>query len=354
MVQEIVSDKEGIDSRKTLYFEETGNQDKIVIPNLTPFKAIGMIAKRALPKFSKGAGMYFYETSRGFYLQSWENMLAQYGGNARPPAQEFFYMPQNITDPEIEGQGGDKILHDLQSVESYKFINTFHDTAAAQALGTYGHRVITHNLYDKSYNITDYNYHDSFEDLIHADYTNEGDTDNAPAVRDNPVDFDIRPDGRGKGVSDYAESLVTLLPTSQYVHGDAAGSFGTNILDDAKLEGIRNTQIQQVTAGTTVQMTVHGQTQIQPGELIHFELRPIEEEGQTVDRKTYDPQYSGRYIITKIRHRVTKQEYKMILECRKDSVREQLPGQSIRNFTGTTNNENTQYQQLNKIYRGGK
>ena len=66
MVQEIIADKEGLDSRKTLYFEETGNQDKIVIPNITPFKAIGMIAKRALPKYSKGAGMYFYETTRGF------------------------------------------------------------------------------------------------------------------------------------------------------------------------------------------------------------------------------------------------------------------------------------------------
>jgi len=66
----------------------------------------------------------------------------------------------------------------------------------------------------------------------------------------------------------------------------------------------------------------------------------------TSDKKTYDPQYSGRYVITKIRHRVTKQDYKMILECRKDSVREKLPGQDVRNFTGIANNENAQYQNL--------
>ena len=35
----------------------------------------------------------------------------------------------------------------------------------------------------------------------------------------NPVDFD------NKNVSDYAESLVTLMPTNQYSHGDAGGSF---------------------------------------------------------------------------------------------------------------------------------
>ena len=169
-----------------------------------------------------------------------------------------------------------------------------------------------------------------------------------PAVRGNPVDFD------NNSVSDYPESLVTLMPTSQYVHGDAGGSFGTDISDDARLEGLRNAQKQQVTAGTTVQMTVHGQTQITPGEVINFELRPIEEEGETSDKKSYDPQYSGRYVITKIRHRVTKREYKMILECRKDSVREQLPGQTVRNFTGTTNNENATYHQLNKRNYGGR
>mgnify|MGYP007000042302 CR=1 len=80
----------------------------------------------------------FYETTKGFYFQSWENMCAQYGFNTRYPKQQFFYKPQNITDDNVDEP---KELHDLKSVESYKFMNTFHDTAAAQALGAYGHRV---------------------------------------------------------------------------------------------------------------------------------------------------------------------------------------------------------------------
>ena len=74
----------------------------------------------------------------------------------------------------------------------------------------------------------------------------------------------------------------------------------------------------------------------------------------TADKKTYDPQYSGRYIITKVRHRVTKQDYKMVLEVKKDSVREPLPGGTTQNFTGTANNENTQYKQLNEFNSRGK
>ena len=60
MVQDIISDKEGLDSRKKLYYEETKNQDKIVMPNIPPFKAISLVAKRALPKYGQGVGYYFY------------------------------------------------------------------------------------------------------------------------------------------------------------------------------------------------------------------------------------------------------------------------------------------------------
>ena len=347
IVQEILGDKDGLDSRKKLYYESTKNSDKMVMPNVSPFKAIGMCANKALPYYSKGVGYYFYETTKGFFFQSWENMCAHYGGTKeRDPVQEFFYSPQNITDDSIDI---DKVEHDLKSVESYKFINQQHDVAAAQALGTYGHRVITHNLYAKDFTETDFHYHDDFNQTIHADFIqDEGGSQNKFAVRGNPVDFD------NKNVSDYAESLVSLIPTNQYSHGDAGGSFGTDVNDDGRLEGVRNAQLQQVVAGTTVQMTVKGQTYIQPGQVIDFRLRPVEEDGQTSDKKAYDPLYSGRYVITKVRHRVTKQDYKMVLECRKDSVREQIPGEKISTFTGIASNENATYEQLNERNYGGR
>jgi len=340
MVSQIIGDKEGLDSRKKLYYEETANSDKIVIPNLSPFNAISLIKKRAIPGYTKGVGYYFYETTKGFYFQSWENMCASYGSREKPIIQQFFYKPQNITDDKIE----DKTLDDLSSVESYKFLNTSHDVAAAQALGTYGHKVISYNLYDKSFNTSEYHYHDQFNETVHTDFTAEEGSANKHAVRENPVDYDNR------SLSDYADSMVSLIPTTQFLHSadgtDESGSFGTDVNDDARLEGIRNGMAMQIQAGTVLQLTVKGQSYIQPGHVIDFNLRPVEEEGMTSDKKTYDPQYSGRYVITKIRHRVTKQDYKMILECRKDSVREKLPGQDVRNFTGIANNENAQYQNL--------
>ena len=209
--------------------------------------------------------------------------------------------------------------------------------------------MISYNLYSKAFKTTDYHYHDQFNDTVHADYTHDiGMTGTAPQIRDNPVDFD------NLGVSDYAESMVSLYPTTQFLHDDDSGSFGTDVADDGKFEGIRNAQRMQINAGTTIEMTVPGQTQIMPGLIIDFEIRPVETEGVTADKKNYDPQYSGRYVITKVRHRITKQDYKMVFECKKDSVREPLRGNKTLTFEGTANNENTQYIQLNKLNTRGR
>ena len=349
MVQQIVAEKEGLDSRKVLYYEETKNQDKIVMPNISPFKAINMVAKKALPKYGNGVGYYFYETTKGLYFQSWENMCSHYAHKERDPIQVYYYQPRNITDPEVTALDETKIEQDLKSVEEYKFINNFHDTAAAQALGAYGHRVISYNLYSKAFNTVDYHYHDQFNETVHADFTDDTGIKNVkPQVRDNPVDFD------NLGVSDYAESMVSLYPTTQFLHNEDTGSFGTDVSNDAKFEGMRNGQRMQVTAGTTIEMTVPGQTQIEAGQVILFELRPVETDGQTVDRKSTDAQYSGRYIITKVRHRITKQDYKMVFECKKDSVKSSLLGDRVQTFTGIASNEHTRYKKLNELNTGGR
>ena len=179
-----------------------------------------------------------------------------------------------------------------------------------------------------------------FNETIHADFDDDEKSRDKEAIRSNPVDFD------DKNLSDYNDSMVSLIPTTQYLHNDESGSFGTDVKNDALFEGVRNGMAMQIQTGTILQLTVKGQSYIQPGHIIDFSLRPVEEEGMTSDKKSYDPQYSGRYVITKIRHRVVKQDYKMVLECRKDSVREQLPGKTTKTFSGISNNENAQFTKL--------
>ena len=92
-VIDIMKDKNYLDSRKKLHYEPTGNSNKIVIPNLQPFAAINMIAKRSMADKTNGVGYYFYESTGGYYFRSWASMITSQGNFARPPKQQFYYQP---------------------------------------------------------------------------------------------------------------------------------------------------------------------------------------------------------------------------------------------------------------------
>ena len=320
-VDSIFGDPKYLDSRKVLHKQPTRNQDKICIPNLTPFDAIGLLAKRALPEKTEGAGYLFYETTKGFHFRSWESLCVDEVGQPREPIQKFRFVqvPVDRFGHEIldkDGKALDNVMEGYMNIESYKFLNNFHDVAANTALGTYGHRVITHNIYDKSYREDDYHYHNQYHTTAHT----EG-ADN-PAITSSPVDYDIVDDpnlsvNQQKGVSDWPESRVSVQPTTRFAHGDDTGNFGTDVGDDGVLEGQRVSQINQIHSGTRLQMTIKGQSWLQPGDLIQFDIQSVQD--RDIIAKL-DPLYSGKYIITHIRHRVAVNEYIQVLECVKDGV----------------------------------
>jgi len=311
MVYKILGDENYLDSKRTLFYQATRNQDTITIPNIAPFKAIEMLSRKALAEDSKSAGYLFYQTTKGFHFRSFESMCADTRGLPREIKQEFNYQVRNV-DSKItgienlkDGKIVNKIVKDYSSVESYRFINNFHDVAMNQAVGTYAHRVITHNLFDKSYKISDYHYHNYFDDTKHTDGNN-------PAIVDTPVDYD------NKGVSDYPESRVTVMATTQYAHDEDTGAFGIDVEQDGITEAARVSQANVVSAGTKLKMTIKGQSYLQVGDVIQFNILSVENKVQSEGK--LDPHYSGRYIIEKMRHRVTTNEYIQVIECAKDSV----------------------------------
>ena len=309
-VIDIMQDKDYLDSRKKLHYEPTGNANKIVIPNLPPFDAINMIARRSMANKSDGVGYYFYETTSGYYFRSWQNMITNQGNFARPQRQDFYYQPLKMHN-ESESTDQSQVERGYESVEEYQFINNFHDVVANTTLGTYGHRVISHNLFDKSYDVSDYHFHNKFNRTPHTDTVEN--TDNKSPIAHTPVDYD-----NNDGISDYAESRVSLQTTTPFLHDKEVGTYGLDAIQDGEKTGERVSQGNQVTMGTALKLTVKGQSYLQPGNLIRFHLKDVNAD---IDKDNpVDPRFSGNYIITKIRHIVHLEDYKMILECAKDSV----------------------------------
>ena len=96
----------------------------------------------------------------------------------------------------------------------------------------------------------------------------------------------------------------------------------------------------QVSVGTRLRLVIKGQSYLEAGDVIYFNLRSIDEKNP---RGVADPQYSGRYIITILRHRITKEEYKMVLECVKDSVFTPFASQGLKFFPGQASQEGPQF-----------
>lgn len=258
------------------------------------------------------------------------------------PEQKFRYVhvPVDTTHHQIieDGKKVDKIMENYRSVESYKFVNTFHDVATNTAIGTYGHTVITHNLYDKSYKKDKYHYHNSFNTTSHTDTDPDKYYMGGPAITDSPVDYD-QVDGdayKQKGVSDFSESRISLQSTTQFAHGEDTGNYGVDVIQDGKIEGERIALTNSIRAGTKLHLTIKGHSWLQSGSIIQFDILSVENKENSGG--ILDTRFSGRYIITHIRHKVSGGLYKQIIECVKDGVKQSY-GSTNKSYTNIAGQE---------------
>ena len=320
MAAKILKDPDGLNTKKPVFFEPTRNSDTVVIPNLRPFDAINLISKKALSGNAKGAGYFFYETAKGFHFRSYENMLGYLSTETREPVRVFKYFPNAL--------GGDlsSRRHEVHkhAVEHYSFSKNF-DTLSNQALGTYANQVITYNIFDKAYNVSNYNYHREYGQMLHTDRdTQDRRTYHNFPIPDSPVDHDPKEQRNSgdKTVSDYPESRVILQPSTRYLHNDNTGAFGTDPNSDGETEGIRISQRNQVKNGAILKLIVSGTSELQAGEIIRFDYPRMEPNKGGSTEYAFDPKYSGRYMIKRLRHRLIRGNYRMVLECIKDGVQQ--------------------------------
>ena len=317
-VKTILRDKDGLNTKKYIYLEPTRNSDTIVMPNVRPFDAINLLAERALPGNAKGAGYYFYETTKGFYFRSVENMIAVQSKDPRPVERVLRYEQPGATGP----YDNRTFRTQNANVSSYEFVNQY-DTLTNQAAGTYASNVITYNIYDKSYSNVKYKYHDHYQRFMHTDTDNDlQSTKRSYPIAQNPVDRDPK-EGNAIGdktVSDYPGSRVILQPSTRFLHGDDTGVFGTSTDNEGMTEAIRISQYNQTHFSTALKLVTTGASDLQAGHMIKFEMPNITPDGPSPGEYQGDSKYSGRYLITKLRHRIIGKSYQQVLHCIKDSV----------------------------------
>ena len=316
-----------LQSKKNLIVEETRGVRKYVMPRFKPFKAINQISLVAEPLKYASSGMLFYEDATGFRYRSIENMLAV-AGAARPVSAKFQQKPRNVKG----GTGETDIIKEMQTVDAYSIKDQF-DTLKNLSNGVYASRMVSHDIYNKTFSETDFDYNDYFQNIFHTEH------DGAGGKTDNKSQLPLFNYKDGKMISDMPEGTLNFVSNTQNLQMDYQSETYDKSIPRANAQ--KSSFRSQV-----LSLDCKGFTGISVGDLCSFEVPSYEPQGMD-NPLDIDPYMSGRYLIRKIHHRIstTNDMHSMNLECVKDAIRVPYPEESIDTFTYRENQDNLTYLQ---------
>lgn len=301
-------------TKKDLIIEDTKSNHKFVIPRLKPTAAIESLRKNAQSLHYANSGFLFFENGDGFNFKSYEGLFCKKDGSPRPTKAHY--------SPKIKNIGEDPI-YALQSVENFTILKQF-DTLNNTANGVYASRLITHDLYNKTFSETDFDYNLEYSKQNHLEQDDNGDkrSDNGILPLFN---YDA-----GETFGNKNEGVVYYQSETSKVHD-------THELPDSK--NILQKRVSQHIAvnSLVIEITAPGTTELRVGDVINFTL-PKYAPNSKNDTHDNDKYLSGRYLISAARHHVStlNKRHTLALELIKDSFNVSLPQEDIELFT---NNE---------------
>ena len=301
-------------TKKDLIIEDTKSNHKFVIPRLKPTMAIENLRKNAQSLHYENSGFLFFENGDGFNFKSYEGLFCKKDGTPRPVKAHY--------SPKIKNIGEDPV-YALQSVENFKILQQF-DTLNNTANGVYASRLITHDLYNKTFSESDFDYHKEYNKQNHLEQDSNGDkrSDNGILPLFN---FD-----NGETFGNKNEGVIYYQSETSKVHDTHELPNSRNILQKRVSQHIAANSLM-------IEITAPGTTELRVGDVVNFTL-PKYAPNSKNDVKDNDKYLSGRYLISAARHHVStlNKRHTLALELIKDSFNVSLPQEDIELFT---NNE---------------
>ncbi len=299
IVQEILTSKKYLGSRKPIDIEPTKNIRTYVMPNVSPFDAIGVMKAEAISKDEQAPHYLFYENQNGFHFRSLDSLLGQKKKLSVVERATYRFEPPppgNVSlDPNF-------ILPTILHWEITNNTNSFLNIRA----GMFASTLYTHDIFNKNIQKFEFDYiKDGFGK---RNSTNQNRKNSGPQVPQTKIG--------DKPVTEYPESIIFLHPTgSKDLHTGGK----TDNKAEEWLQESRSRELER--KFFTLRIETYGNTGIQVGDLINV-IIPSNKPMSTAEAKdAYDRTLSGRYMITNIHHLVvpSKQSHSMTMTVMKDS-----------------------------------
>ena len=275
-----------VPSQKIYNIEETTGIYDFTIPRFKPFEAISWLSTYARPKASgtKGADMLFFENKDGYNFRSIKSMLSA------ESIGTYKYQLNNIESADM----AEKVFTVLQ----YEFVKT-QDMLENINSGMIANKLISIDPFKKSFTTTNFN--------VNQDETNIGGLKNR----------------LGKTQTQSYDSVVKVAVSNSgqkevpYIK-EVEGSVAQDIFIETYVPN-RTSQI-NLANYITVKMTVPGNPMLTAGRTINFNLL-TQRNSSNNTQKDLDAFYSGKYLITAVRHTISAEgKYITVLEIVKEKT----------------------------------
>lgn len=291
IVTDILTNKLKVSPNKIATIESTRGVYDFIVPTLKPFEAISWLSTYAMSSTYFGADMLFFQDQDGYKFRSLQSMYndSVYG--------TYKYSAKNL------GYDVEQMEAKQQSIQKYEFFKTY-DTLNEVNSGTFANRLISVDPTIRSYYITDFDYKKQSPNLTTLN-------NNAP--------FNYFTNRLGKAQNESYDGVLKLAMSNQnemevdYIK-NKAGSVTKNVFIEMTIP-LRTAQI-SLSNYTKMKLTIPGDPGISVGKTIMLNIPSLD---PTQKNKELDKFYSGKYIVTALRHVFTSERYQTLLEVAKES-----------------------------------
>lgn len=289
---------------KKCYIEETTGVYDFILPNKRIFETINWLSNYALPATKNpGADMLFYENVNGYQFWSLQTLYGQKSFDT------YNYNPKNITkDPNQK----------FKNAFNFEILNYF-DVLGGISRGTFSNRLLSIDPLTREYKVTSFSYNQYFGDgkslngnpIANISYRN----------RHNLRMFDSPPPQ-----SPLQAGVLRMSPTNSEQKKKVEDPDG--VASDIFIEKYLPNRVAQIAMSnyTRVRLNIPGNSELSVGMVIEFNAYDLTPDYYSSAReREFDKFYSGRYLITAVRHMIKPTGYITVVELSKESNQTYLP-----------------------------
>jgi hypothetical protein len=293
--------------QKPYKIERTMGVYDFILPNKKLFETMNWLATYSISQNGDG-DFVFFENSYGYSFVSLSTLYQS------TPYASYKFDPKNVSDD---------MNQKVNNATDFEVLNFF-DTLAGATNGTWSNKVVTLNVLQRKKDVTTgiFNY-SQFLDSNPSTLNPKG-LINSYQNRLGASMFDIAPKTI-PGLEVGCLRMAVGNANDKKAEGVISKGAIDAVANDIMIEKYLPNRVGRMSLAnyTRIKFNIPGDPNIAVGKVVNFSTYKIEpsvySQGQQNAQRTVDPLYSGKYLVTAVRHIIKNNSYITVLELCKES-----------------------------------